>query len=75
MHVGARVECGQKLARIGFSGTATVYFHLHYQLMSRADFLSAEVLPFTFSDVRLARGDRAVAPALTGLETGTFIEA
>ena len=40
--------------------------HLHYQPMSRADFLSVEALSFTFSDVRL--GYRSGASRLEGAE-------
>ena len=70
---GEDVTQGQLLGHIGFSGTATVYSHLHYQLMSGPDFLSDEALPFEFSHVTMLRGSRTVHYDRTALETGDFL--
>ena len=72
---GEQVQRGQLLGHIGFSGTATVYSHLHYQLMRGPDFLADEALPFDFSDVLLQRGSHAVHFDRTALETGDFLMA
>jgi murein DD-endopeptidase MepM/ murein hydrolase activator NlpD len=70
---GDSVQVGQPVARIGFSGTATVYSHLHYQLMSGRDFLQSEALPVLFSDVTLVRGATHVHEETVSLETGDFL--
>jgi len=70
---GDVVEQGTLLGAIGFSGTATVYSHLHYQLMDGADFLTAQALPVQFSDVTLVRGRERLHLARTAPETGDFL--
>lgn len=55
---GQKVKAGQSLGLIGFSGAATTYSHLHYQLMNGSDFTKAESLPVLFSDVTLLSGDK-----------------
>ena len=72
---GEPVEEGQLLGAIGFSGTATVYSHLHYQLMDGADFMHAQALPVRFSDVTLVRGQKQVHVARLAPETGDFLQA
>jgi len=70
---GDLVEQGQLLGEIGFSGTATVYSHLHYQLMDGADFLTAQALPVWFSEVTLVRGRERIHLPRTVPETGDFL--
>lgn len=53
VNVGERVSRGQMVGRVGFSGAATTYSHLHYQLMDGPDFLHGQALPCRFSDVTL----------------------
>jgi hypothetical protein len=55
---GQVVVAGESLGRIGFSGAATVYSHLHYQLMDGPDFLVAAALPARFDGVEFIRGDQ-----------------
>ena len=55
--VGQFVDTGDLLGKIGFSGAATVYSHLHYQLMNGPDFLTAEALPAVFHQITLIQGD------------------
>jgi hypothetical protein len=67
------VVSGQMLGRIGFSGAATVYSHLHYQLMDGTDFLVAAALPAKFDGVELVRGDRRIPKDRTAVNTGDII--
>ena len=57
---GQVVVAGESLGRIGFSGAATVYSHLHYQLMDGPDFLVAAALPARFDGVEFIRGDQRI---------------
>lgn len=71
--VGDSVSRGQLIARIGFSGAATTYSHLHYQLMEGAEFLKCNPLPCLFSDVTLLQGKDKVQFDRTTVDTGDFI--
>jgi len=71
--VGDTVSRDQPIAKIGFSGAATTYSHLHYQLMDGADFLKANPLPCRFSDVMLVRGRELVRYRETTVDTGDTI--
>ncbi len=71
--VGDTVSRDQPIAKIGFSGAATTYSHLHYQLMDGADFLKANPLPCRFSDVMLVRGRELVRYKETTVDTGDTI--
>jgi murein DD-endopeptidase MepM/ murein hydrolase activator NlpD len=53
---GQGVERGDPIGTVGFSGAATTYSHLHYQLMDGADFLRDNPLPCRFSKVELLLG-------------------
>ncbi len=64
---------GNTLGEIGFSGTATVYAHLDYQLMDGPDFMHAQALPVQFSDVTLIRGQKQIRLPRTVPETGDFL--
>jgi murein DD-endopeptidase MepM/ murein hydrolase activator NlpD len=70
---GETVETGQLLGRIGFSGTATVYAHLHYQLMDGPDFMQAQALPVEFENVTILRGRERLHLPRTVPETGEFL--
>ncbi len=71
--VGDTVSRDQPIAKIGFSGAATTYSHLHYQLMDGTDFLKANPLPCRFSDVMLVRGRELVRYKETTVDTGDTI--
>jgi murein DD-endopeptidase MepM/ murein hydrolase activator NlpD len=68
--VGDTVSRNQTIAKIGFSGAATLYSHLHYQLMDGEDFLRANPLPCQFSDVSFIRGKERTRFDRTGIDTG-----
>jgi murein DD-endopeptidase MepM/ murein hydrolase activator NlpD len=70
---GEMVTRGQPIARVGFSGAATTYSHLHYQLMDGVDFLKANPLPCKFSDVRLVLGSTVRNYGELALDTGDII--
>lgn len=53
---GERVRRGQSVAKLGFSGAATTYVHLHYQLMDGPDPLRSQPLPAKFDGVTLVEG-------------------
>lgn len=57
VETGQPVNTGDPLGRIGFSGAATVYTHLHFQLMDGSDFLTANPLPARFRKAIFVRGD------------------
>jgi len=71
--VGDTVSKDQPIAKIGFSGAATTYSHLHYQLMDGADFLKANPLPCRFSEVMLVRGSKLVRHREATVDTGDII--
>jgi hypothetical protein len=70
---GQQVKAGQFLGLTGFSGAATTYSHLHYQLMGGQNFLTAESLPAKFTDVTLLLGKRKIHHAEVALDTGDII--
>jgi len=70
---GQQVKAGQALGLIGFSGAATTYSHLHYQLMDGQNFLTAESLPAKFTNVTLLLGKRKIHYAEVALDTGDII--
>ena len=70
---GDEVKQGQLLAKIGFSGAATTYSHLHYQLMDGADFLNDNALPCQFSDITLILGSKKVRYDKLSIDTGDFV--
>lgn len=71
--VGDTVSRNQIIAKIGFSGAATTYSHLHYQLMDGEVFLKDHPLPCQFSDVLLLHGKEKVRFDRTSLDTGDII--
>ena len=71
--VGDTVSRNRIMAKIGFSGAATIYSHLHYQLMDGEDFLKDNPLPCQFSDVSLLRGKDKIRFDRTSIDTGDFI--
>jgi hypothetical protein len=70
---GQQVKAGQPLGLTGFSGAATTYSHLHYQLMDGQNFLTAESLPARFSNITLLLGTRKIHYAEVALDTGDII--
>ncbi len=70
---GQWVKSGQPLGLIGFSGAATLYSHLHYQLMDGQNFLTAESLPAKFANITLLMGSRKINHAEVILDTGDII--
>lgn len=70
---GQHVKAGQPLGLIGFSGAATTYSHLHYQLMDGQNFLTAESLPVKFTNVTLLQGTKKLHFAEVALDTGDII--
>jgi hypothetical protein len=71
--VGDTVSRNQIVAKIGFSGAATTYSHLHYQLMDGEAFLKDNPLPCQFSDVSLLRGKEKIRFDRTCIDTGDII--
>ncbi len=71
--VGDAVSRNQIVAKIGFSGAATLYSHLHYQLMDGEAFLTDNPLPCQFSDVSFLLGKEMVRFDRTCIDTGDFI--
>lgn len=70
---GQHVKAGQPLGLTGFSGAATTYSHLHYQLMDGQNFLTAESLPAKFTNVTLLEGTKKLHFAEVALDTGDII--
>lgn len=73
--VGQKVKQGEKMAKIGFSGAATTYSHLHYQLMDGKNFLEDNPLPCKFSDVIIIQGSTERRYKEIILDTGDFVRA
>jgi len=71
--VGDIVSRNQIIALIGFSGAATTYSHLHYQLMDGDVFLKDNPLPCQFSDVLLLKGKEKVRFKIATIDTGDII--
>ncbi|MBN2336752.1 M23 family metallopeptidase [Candidatus Bathyarchaeota archaeon] len=71
--VGDTVTRDQPIARIGFSGAATTYSHLHYQLMDGAVYLRDNPLPCRFSDVTLVQGNELIHYDEATIDTGDII--
>jgi len=71
--VGDTVSRNRIIAKIGFSGAATTYSHLHYQLMDGEDFLKDNPIPCQFSDVSLLRGKEKIRFDRTSIDTGDII--
>ena len=71
--VGDIVSRNQIIALIGFSGAATTYSHLHYQLMDGTVFLKDNPLPCQFSDVLILKGKEKVRFKIATIDTGDII--
>jgi murein DD-endopeptidase MepM/ murein hydrolase activator NlpD len=70
---GQLVERGQLVGKIGFSGAATTYVHLHYQLMNGPDPLGSAALPFEFYDVAVVQGSRTTRFQHAMVDTGDLL--
>lgn len=73
VEAGQQVARGDRLGVIGFSGAATVYTHLHYQLMDGPDFLVAEPLPARFRQVTLLHGGVRKTAADVAVDTADIL--
>ena len=71
--LGEKVERGQTVGKVGFSGASTTYSHLHYQLMDGPDFLVDNPLPVKFSDVTLLIGSKKRKFDTLALDTGDLM--
>lgn len=71
VEVGARVEAGQEIARVGNSGNSTEP-HLHVHVQDRPSFSDAVGVPFVFADARMDRVSADGGPAVP-IE-GDFVE-
>lgn len=71
--VGDAVSRDQPIAKIGFSGAATTYSHLHYQLMDGEAFLKDNPLPCQFSEVSILRGREMIRFDRASIDTGDII--
>ena len=67
------VRVGDLLGHIGFSGAATVYTHLHYQLMNGPDFLQAESVPARFREITFLEGSARHQVSNVALDTGDIV--
>jgi murein DD-endopeptidase MepM/ murein hydrolase activator NlpD len=68
VHVGQHVKAGQQIGDLGNSGNSGAP-HLHFQVMDKPSFLSAQGLPYEFAQFELAargEGDASVDAALDG---------
>jgi len=70
---GQQVRRGDQLGRIGFSGAATTYSHLHYALMDGPAFETAESLPVRFRRVTLVEGARWRDLTNVSIDTGDIV--
>jgi murein DD-endopeptidase MepM/ murein hydrolase activator NlpD len=73
VRLGEYVKAGQEIGKVGFSGAATTYSHLHYQLMDGADFLKDNALPCKFANVRLIENGREEHYTEATLDSNDFI--
>lgn len=71
---GEKIDRGQKVGKVGFSGASTVYSHLHFGLMDGPDFLRDNALPVKFSDVFLIINGKEKFFSSTVLDTSDFIK-
>ncbi len=71
--LGQQIARGDRLGSIGFSGAATLYSHLHYQLMDGSDFLTAQALPARFRRVTFLHGDVRQTSVNVAIDTGDII--
>jgi murein DD-endopeptidase MepM/ murein hydrolase activator NlpD len=70
---GDRVQQGQEIGAIGFSGDTFVP-HLHYQIMDGPDERLSRGLPSYFRDFQRILGSRMVQVARGEIDSGDFIE-
>jgi hypothetical protein len=78
VHTGDAVRQGQQIAALGASDTGNPYFavlpHVHYHLMTAADFLRADGLPSYFRDFTEIMGSRNVPVARGTLGSGEIVQ-
>jgi murein DD-endopeptidase MepM/ murein hydrolase activator NlpD len=71
---GETVRRGQVIGKLGFSGAATTYVHVHYQLMDGPDPLRSQPLPAQFDDVVLIEGSSSRRFDRLMVDTGDLIQ-
>jgi hypothetical protein len=70
---GDTIKQGQELARVGFSGDAGAYVHLHYTFTDQYNFTTAEGLPPNFRNFYKKYGNEAKLLEKGALETGEIV--
>jgi hypothetical protein len=71
---GDRVEQGQRIGRIGFSGDTNIPVHLHYELSDSSDPDGGKSLPSYFRNfIRVLGGDTILVPLGT-VDTGEIVK-
>lgn len=73
--VGDRVERGQPVGAIGFSGDTGTHVHLHYSLLGAHGYPGGQAFPEYFSGFRRLLGSRSLAVARGPVDSGDLIDA
>jgi len=71
---GAIVEQRQEIGQIGFSGSTGPWVHLHYELRTGIDLLTARGLPVYFSSFLRSRGKKQYRIEKGHIDTGDIVE-
>ena len=71
--LGTRVERGDTLGEVGFSGDTGFHVHVHYHLTTGTGFFGGRALPVQFAGFRRALGERSVAVERGPIETGDVL--
>lgn len=74
VRVGDRVEAGDFLGMLGFSGD-TAYPHLHMQMQDGQDILQSAPLPIVFDCAVMGVGESVEEIRKAGADTGDFVRA
>jgi len=70
---GDRVRRGQPVGAIGFSGDTGFHVHLHYGLMTGAEFPAARPLPAYFSDFERVLGGKVIGVTRGPIDSGDLV--
>lgn len=71
---GAEVKRGQFLGQIGFSGSTGPWVHLHYELRTGTNLLTARGLPAYFRDFFRYHGQKQIKIVRGHLDTGDIVQ-